>query len=59
MARALKVRLQHIGLHSGPGPDGIKGKFFKLATDVTASPLAEPLNMYFVTCEVPLAWKCT
>lgn len=44
---------------SGPGPDGLEGKFIKLASHVLAPLLAVLFNMSFDTCEVPLAWKCT
>lgn len=43
---------------SGPGPDGIEGKFVKVAAQVIAFPLAKLFNMSFSTCEVPFAWKC-
>uniref|UniRef100_A0A9J8BQG6 Reverse transcriptase domain-containing protein n=1 Tax=Cyprinus carpio carpio TaxID=630221 RepID=A0A9J8BQG6_CYPCA len=44
---------------SGPGPDGLEGKFIKLASHVLAPLLAVLFNMSFDTCGVPLAWKCT
>ena len=37
--------------------DGLKIKFFKLASQVLSFPLADLFNLSFATCETPSSWK--
>lgn len=55
----VQLAISKLSSSSGPGPDGIEGKFIKISSHVLSSPLAELFNLSFLTHEVPLAWKCT